>query len=79
MFVAVSFSAGGDNESLDSFAMRENVTIAEDDMSNSSHLQGFEQVGDGGFGRGVDISEQVNDGSLIGVWLCQNRWVMEVW
>ncbi|XP_076446577.1 LOW QUALITY PROTEIN: transcription initiation factor TFIID subunit 1-like [Babylonia areolata] len=36
---------GGDNESLDSFAMRENITIAEDEMSSSSHAQGFEQLG----------------------------------
>ena len=47
MFLAMSLTTGGDNESLDSFAMRENITVAEDDMSNSSHLQGFEQVSEG--------------------------------
>ena len=46
--VVVSCTTGGDNESLDSFAMPENITVAEDDMSSSSHLQGFEQVGSGG-------------------------------
>ena len=47
MFLAMSLTTGGDNESLDSFAMRENITVAEDDMSSSSHLQGFEQVSEG--------------------------------
>lgn len=42
----IFFLTGGDNESLDSFALRENVTIAEDDSASVSlsQNQGAHQV-----------------------------------
>ena len=72
MFLAMSLTTGGDNESLDSFAMRENITVAEDDMSSSSHLQGFEQVSEGSL---IGVVFVFGGNSSVGL----NMRVSEVW